>query len=271
MNVESAVNNTVQLSVSDGVATLLLNRPHKLNALDETMARELKRVTAQLAEDRKVRCVIVSGAGDNFQAGGDVEYFRAMLEADEETRRVDIQAIIHEVHAAIVNLRTMPKPVVACVRGAVAGFGISLLAACDLAIADESASFSLAYCHIGTSPDGGATYALPRMVGMKRAMELALLGERFDAARAEAIGLINRVVGRGELEAVVERLTRQFAQGPTFAYGRTKALLNASWGNDLGEQLLAEMESFADCASSEDFAAGVTAFCEKRRVVFAGK
>ncbi len=265
------MNETVQTEVSDGVATLVLNRPHKLNALDKSMAWGLEAATRQLADRRDVRCVIITGAGKNFQAGGDVEYFRTMLDSDEVEQRVEVRAIINKAHAAITNLRSMPQPVVAAVRGAVAGFGISLLSACDMAIAAEGASFSLAYCHIGASPDGGATYALPRMVGMKRAMELVLLGERIDATHAETIGLINRVVGADELDDTVAQLARRFTRGPGFAYARTKALLNASWNNDLVAQLEAEADSFVDCVSSEDFTAGVTAFCEKRTAVFTGR
>lgn len=265
------MSKTVQTSIVDGVATLLLNRPDRLNALDAEMARELAIATRALAENPEVRCVVVTGAGDNFQAGGDIEYFRAGLQGSETTRREEIRAIIDEVHTAITHLRTMPKPVVARIQGAAAGFGVSLLAACDLAIAADSARFTLAYCHIGASPDGGSTYALPRMVGMKRAMELALLGERFDAAKAEAIGLINRAVPAALLDATVQKLAQHFASGPTFAYGRTKALLNASWNNDMATQLDAEMESFSECALSNDFTEGVIAFCDKRKAEFTGR
>lgn len=265
------MNDTVQTFIEGGVATLTLNRPEKLNALDADMARALNSAMRALSENTTVRCVIVTGAGDHFQAGGDIEYFRTGLDGDEAQRRDEIRAIIQEVHGAITHLRTMPKPVVARIRGAAAGFGISLLAACDLAIAADNAKFTLAYCHIGASPDGGSTYALPRIVGAKRAMELALLGERFDAARAEAMGLINRVVPLEELDVTVQQLAKYLANGPTVAYGKTKSLINGSWHNDLATQLDAEMASFADCALSDDFAEGVTAFCEKRKAGFKGQ
>lgn len=265
------MSSTLLAAINDGVATVTLNRPDKFNALDDAMARELCRVTGELAEEEAVRCVVIAGAGGNFQAGGDIEYFRAGLGRDGPTREKEIRTIIEAVHGAIANIRSMPKPVIARVEGAAAGFGISLLAACDLAIAADNARFTLAYCHIGTSPDGGGTYTLPRTIGMKRAMELALLGERFDALKAESLGLINRVVSPADLDGAVAEIATRLANGPTFAYGKAKALLNQSWDNDLQTQLDAELESFAQCAVSEDFAEGVTAFCEKRPAKFLGR
>jgi len=265
------MSTTIAVAIENGVATLTLNRPDKFNALDDAMARDLNRLTAELAADDSVRCVVIRGAGGNFQAGGDIEYFRAGLEHDAATRGDEIRAIIGEVHGAITNIRTMAKPVIAAVEGAAAGFGISLLAACDLAIAADDAKFTLAYCLIGTSPDGGSTYALPRMIGMKRAMELVLLGERFEASKAESMGLVNRVVPHAALGATVDKLSSHLAKGPTHAYGKAKALLNQSWDNDLQTHLNAEMESFAQCAVSDDFAEGVTAFCEKRPAKFIGR
>lgn len=261
---------TVQTSIERGIATLVLNRPEKLNALNADMARDLAATTRALSENQAVRCVLVTGAGDNFQAGGDIEFFRAGLQDENSRRREAMRRVFDDVHAAVTQLRTMPKPVVARIRGAAAGFGVSLLSACDLAVAADDAQFTLAYCHIGVSPDGGSTYALPRMVGMKRAMELALLGERFDAATAQAIGLINRTVPLEALDPTVQQLALHLAHGPTLAYARTKALLNTTWDNDLAGQLDAEMESFIDCAMSDDFAEGVSAFCEKRRPLFQG-
>ena len=265
------MTSTIAVTIDAGVATLTLNRPDKFNALDDAMARDLNRMTAELATDETVRCLVVRGAGGNFQAGGDIEYFRASLDHDASARGDEIRVIIGEVHGAITNIRTMGKPVIAAVEGAAAGFGISLLAACDLAVAADNAKFTLAYCLIGTSPDGGSTYALPRMIGMKRAMELALLGERFDAVKAESMGLVNRVVPQATLEAVVEQLSVHLANGPTYAYGKAKTLLNQSWDNDLPTHLNAEMESFTECAISDDFAEGVKAFCEKRPAKFVGR
>ena len=182
-----------------------------------------------------------------------------------------IEAFIHEVHSLIIAIRRMPKPVVASVSGACAGFGLSFMSAADLAIAADDSYYTLAYTLIGTSPDGGSTYALPRLVGLKKATELALLGDRFDAATAKDYGLVNWVVPAADLAAETEKLAARLAAGPTVAYGRTKALLQRSLDNPLERQLQLEADNFAACAVEPDFAEGVTAFVEKRRAAFTGK
>jgi len=143
---------------------------------------------------------VLRGAGEHFMAGGDVRHFHQLLQESPSTVGDNIAAEIDDVHAAINSIHTMPKPVVASIRGASAGFGMSLVAACDLAIAAEDAVFSLAYCRIGTSPDGGSTWTLPRVVGLKRAMELALLGDRITPQMASDYGLFNWVVPSVELD-----------------------------------------------------------------------
>jgi 2-(1,2-epoxy-1,2-dihydrophenyl)acetyl-CoA isomerase len=159
----------------------------------------------------------------------------------------------------------MPKPVIAAVSGAAAGFGMSLMMACDLVIAADNAYFSLAYALIGASPDGGSTFALPRTVGAKKAMEIALLGERFDAATAERLGLVNRVVPLAALDQETSKLAARLAAGPSAVYGRTKALLNGSLNASLETQLQREAEAFAQSAAEPDFAEGIRAFIEKRK------
>ena len=172
------------------------------------------------------------------------------------------------MHAAIINIRSMPKPVIASIRGASAGFGMSLVAACDLAIAAEDAVFSLAYCRIGTSPDGGSTWTLPRMVGLKRAMELALLGDRLTPQQASDYGLINWVVPTADLDKMTGELAARLAAGPANALARTKALLNESLGAELQVQLQAEKDSFIAGVTGQEFAEGVSAFVEKRPARF---
>ena len=177
-----------------GVATLTLNRPQALNALDRDLTLALRENVLAAEHDPAVRCLVLRG-GEHFMAGGDLKWFSTLVEGRSSgENRVQFEALIHEVHTVILALRRMPKPVLASVRGAVAGFGMSLMMACDLALAADSAYFTLAYTLIGVSPDGGSTFSLPRIVGQKKAMEIALLGERFDAATAERLGLVNRVV-----------------------------------------------------------------------------
>ncbi len=262
--------DVVLVNRSGAVATVTLNRPQALNALDDAMLAALEEIFTRLEADPAVRAVIVTGAGEHFMAGGDIKMFSRSLDLPPAERRRQFEAVVHRVHPTVTAIRRMRAPVIAGVRGAAAGFGMSLVMASDLAIAAEDAYFTLAYSLIGTSPDGSGTYHLPRAVGMKRAMELALLADRFDAKTALQIGLVNRVVPAAELDAATTALAERLAQGPTHAYGNTKRLLNRALASTLESQLQAEAESFADCAATEDFAEGVRAFVEKRKPRFRG-
>ena len=262
--------DTVLLSIDGGIATLTLNRPQALNALDLAMSAGLRDATERVESDDAVRAVVLRGAGAHFMAGGDIKWFHSELDAPDADRRARIESLIAEVHGSVARLRRMGKPVIASVQGAAAGFGLSLVNACDLAIAADNAYFTLAYCHIGTTPDGGATWALPRLTGLKQAMEIALLGDRFDAARALALGLVNRVVPLAELAAETHQLAQRLASGPTAAYARTKRLLIEAGNRTLAEQLLAEQDNFAASIMTQDFAEGVRAFVAKRKADFKG-
>jgi 2-(1,2-epoxy-1,2-dihydrophenyl)acetyl-CoA isomerase len=267
----TTINDRVLIDITDGIATVTLNRPQALNALDTAMAEALPAALSRCEEDPAVRAVVLRGAGDNFMAGGDIKMFGALLKEPDGPRRAYFERLIHQVHYSILLLRRMPKPVVAAVKGAAAGFGVSLVLACDMALAADDAVFTLAYCQIGTSPDGGSTFHLPREVGRKKAMEIALLGDRFSATDAESAGIINRAVTSANLEAETAKLANRLAAGPTQAYGRTKQLLNAALDSSLETQLQAEAERFAASALTKDFAEGVTAFVGKRKPVFTGK
>lgn len=262
------MGENISTSIEDGVGTIILDRPEVLNALNPEMAAGLRAATATLGADTRVRCVLIKGAGDHFMAGGDLRHFHALLQESPREAEKRIGAEIEDVHGAIVNIRTMAKPVVASIRGASAGFGMSLVAACDLAISAEDAVFSLAYCRIGASPDGGSTWSLPRTVGMKRAMELALLGDRITPRQASDFGLINWVVPAAELDTLTSELTARLAAGPADALARTKALLNASLSSELQVQLAAEKEKFLSGVTGPEFAEGVSAFVEKRTARF---
>ena len=261
---------TVTLQVDNAVATVRLNRPESLNTLNRELAGELSDTLRTIATDKQIRCVVIAGEGGHFMAGGDIAFFNKVLEDGDQIDE-SIAVLMDDVHGIIRTLRSMPQPVIAAVQGACAGFGVSLMGACDLAIAAEGTVFTLAYCHLGVSPDGGSTWTLPRMIGMKRATELVLLGDRFDAARAEQIGLINRVVSAGEFEAEVEKLALRLAAGPAQAYSRGKALLQQSLQTSLEDQLNDEQVNFIRCAQEPAFAEGVQAFLHKRKPDFTDK
>ena len=259
------------IDTADGVATLTMNRPDARNALSEEMRAGLDDAFHRFESDDDVRCVVLRGAGEHFMAGGDIKSF-AILLAEEEPR--DLRNLflhrIHSLHTIMSAMRRLPKPIIASVRGAAAGAGVSLAVCCDLIIVAEDAFFTLAYSRIGTSPDGGSTYALPRAIGAKKAMEMALLGDRVDAADLERFGLVNFVVPADDLLEETDRLARRLAAGPTRAYGQAKRLIYASLENQMERQLQMEAEAFADCATTDDFREGVNAFVEKRRAVFRG-
>ncbi len=261
----------LEFTSENSIATLTMNRPEARNALSMDMRAELLDALHDIEADDSIRCVILKGAGDHFMAGGDV---KGMAESVGSKSRDEIRKEfllrIHDLHTIMFAMRRMPKPIIASCNGAAAGAGVSMALSCDLIVAAEDAFFTLAYCKIGTSPDGSATYHLPRAVGVKRAMEIALLGDRFDAQQAKDIGLINFVVPTDQLEQETLQLAVRLASGPTHVYGNTKQLLYRSLEREFEAQLQAEAESFADCASREDFREGVMAFKEKREPVFTG-
>ena len=265
------MNDTVLYESGGGIAMLTFNRPKVLNALDATMREGLEAAIDRVEVDPAVRVVVLKGAGGGFMAGGDIKFFTEMtpLPPAERTRR--FEKFIHHVHPMILQLRRVRQPLVASVHGPVAGIGMSFLMACDLAIAAEDSFYTLAYCHLGTSPDGGSSFFLPRTLGMKRAMEVALLGDRLDAKTALAWGLVNWVVPTAELAERTASLAARLASGPAQAYAGTKRLLGQSLGSSLETQLQAEAESFARCAGTEDFVEGVAAFIGKRPPKFQGR
>jgi 2-(1,2-epoxy-1,2-dihydrophenyl)acetyl-CoA isomerase len=200
-------------------------------------------------------------------AGGDVSSFK-----DNLPRISGMAAeLAGELHRGILALRRMPKPVIASVHGAAAGAGMSIMMASDLVIAAEGTQFTMAYSRIAASPDGGASWFLPRLVGYQKAMELLLLSDAVDAATLHALGVINRVVPAADLDAVTLTFAQRLAAGPATAYAETKALVNASMNQQIAGHLEVEAQAFARCAAHADFAEGVTAFIEKRKAVFQGK
>jgi len=252
----------------DGLLEIILNRPEILNALNREMLAELAGAIAEAAVDGAVRAVLLRGAGTHFMAGGDIRLFGELIRLAPAERRRALFEIVSDLHPLVTGLRRMTKPVVAAVQGAAAGFGLSLVLAADLAVAAEDAVFSAGYINIATTPDGGMTAHLPRTVGLKRAAELMLLGDRFDARRALELGIVNRLVPAASVEAAARGLAARLAAGPAEAQARTKALLQASLGAMLDAQLQREAENFAACAATDDFAEAVRAFLDKRKPNF---
>ena len=261
------MTQSVLLNVEAGVATIAFNRPELFNAMDGEMMIRF-RAAAELAQkDPAIRAIVLRGEGKSFLAGGDVGAFHRHIDELPDL----IVRWGRELHFALLALRRAPKPVLASVHGAVAGAGFSVLCAADLAVSADDARFSLAYANIGTSPDGGSTHFLPRLVGYKKAMELALLPELFDAATAQHLGLINWVVPAVELGPHTQRIAARLAQGPSRAYAEAKRLLNQSLERSLETQMEEELQAFARCAVTADLAEGVAAFVEKRKPVFKGQ
>ena len=250
------------------VATLTLNRPDALNTLDFSLMDALVDAAAELAADDTLRVVVLRGAGRHFMAGGDLRTFAAELAKPAAERDIGFRRIIGRLHSAIENLHRMPHPVIGQIHGAVAGFGLSLMNACDIVISADDAYFASAYRSIALTPDGGGSWSLPRLVGMRRAMEIMLLGERFDARRALELGLVNRVVPSADLASAVAAIVESLAAGPVMAIRNTKRLMRESLGRTLSEQLDAEAVSFGACAATDDFVEGISAFLHKRPAKF---
>ncbi len=263
-------NNALLFEVDDAVATLTFNRPEALNTLSPELRTAIVGAVERLEAATDIRCVVIRGAGSAFMAGGDVKDYYERVGQDREALRDELLARIQLLNKAILALRDLRLPVIASVHGAAAGAGLSLMMACDLAIAADDTVFTLAYSRIGASPDCSGSFFLPRLVGLKKAMEIALLGDRFDAEAARTLGIVNWVVPGDELETETRRLAARLASAPTMALAATKMLLNRSLGSSIEAQLDAEAASFAECSMSDDFAEGVRAFVEKRKPQFRG-
>lgn len=257
----------ILLSRDGAVAWIRLNRPALLNALDEQTAAAFCDACRTVADDKALRVLVISGNGRGFMAGGDLGRFNA----DPDAAPKVAEAIIGSLHEALRILDGLDIPVVASVHGPVAGAGMSLACATDLCIAADDAKFTLAYARIGTTPDGSSTYNLPRLVGLRRAMELAMLAETIDAAEACRIGIVNRVVPAASLAEETAALANRLASGPTRAYAGIRHLLRQSWTAQFADQLDAEAERFVASAATGDFREGVAAFLAKRKAEFHGR
>ncbi len=261
----------LEITKEGAITILTVNRPEARNALSDEMRSMLTDTLHDIENDDSVRCVVLRGAGDHFMAGGDVKGMAEVFTQTPEEIKKQFVLRIHDLHPIMFAMRRMPKPIIASVAGAAAGAGVSIALSCDLVVAADDSFFTLAYCRIGTSPDGSSTYQIPRTVGIKRAMEMTLLGDRIPAKQAQDWGLVNFVVPTAQLEEETMKLAARLANGPTFAYGQAKRLLYQSIEKEFESQLQGEGEAFAQCAARNDFKEGVTAFVEKRQPNFTGQ
>lgn len=259
------------LNIQDqaGVRTITLNRPDVLNAFNSAMLKALGKAARAAAKDKSVRCVVITGAGRAFCSGQDLAEVAHRYKSDEP---LELGAHLRDhYNPMIVSLRTMEKPVIAAINGVAAGAGFSLALACDLRIAAESASFIDSFVNVGLVPDSGGTFTLPRLIGVARAMEIAITGRKVKSEEALAIGLVTRVVPDAELANATSELARKLADMPTRAIGLTKRAINASWNADLSDQLDYEAMMQTTAGRTHDHREGVLAFLEKRKPSFTGE
>lgn len=245
------------------IATLAFNRPAALNAVDVPMAQALLAAAQHLAADPTVRAVVLRGEGKGFMAGGDL----ATLAADPVQGAIDLIGPLNE---AVALLHSLNAPVIAQVHGVAAGAGLSLMLQADFVMAAEGTRFNLAYINLGASCDVGASWALPRLVGLRKALEIAMLGDTLSATEALHLGLVNRVVPAPELGTAVHQLAQRLANGPTVALGHMRRLMRASFDHDIRTQLAAEATAFGECARTADLPSGIQAFFNRQPPAFQG-
>src|SRR5215210_445631 len=249
------------------LAAITLNRPEALNAWTPQLGQDLLSALRRAAADDRVRAVLITGAGRAFSAGADVKNPREHTKSGAP----DLSSRLREIYNPIVlEIRSMPKPVVAAVNGVAAGLGASLALSCDLVVAAESAYLLLAFVHLGVIPDAGALFFLTERIGSLRAMQLAMLGERLPATTALDWGLVNAVHPDPELPTEARALASHLAEGPTVAYASIKLVMAAAAHARLEEQLVLEAAAQQKHASTADYAEGLQAFKEKRKPRFTG-
>lgn len=257
---------TLEYAPDGAVAVVRLNRPERYNALNARMGEELLDVAVRVLHDDSLRAMLITGAGRAFCAGGDIKSF---VEAGDGIAELTDRMTV-PLHAYVSKIVRMPKPVVAAVNGPAAGAGFSIAMAADLVAASEDAVFTFAYTGIGASPDGSSTFTVPRLIGMRRALELALTNRTLSAAEALDWGLVNRVLPAEGFGEAALAWARELASGPTLAYGKVKSLLYHSLSESLEAQMELETRAIAASSRTRDFREGTRAFVEKRPAEFAG-
>ena len=262
-------NNTLLVQNEGGVRTLTMNRPDVLNAFNNELLDALNKAMRDAEREPAVRCIVIKGAGRGFSAGQDLADVSERYKSDKP---IELGAHIRErYNPLIAKIRTIEKPVIASVNGVAAGAGASLALACDVRIAAESAAFIQAFVNVGLVPDSGSTFMLPRLIGLSRALEIAITGRKVKADEALRLGIVNMVVPDSELAGATADLAARLAALPTRAIGLTKRAMNASWNNELDAQLDYEAMLQTTAGRSADHREGIAAFLEKRKPEFVGK
>jgi 2-(1,2-epoxy-1,2-dihydrophenyl)acetyl-CoA isomerase len=254
-------------SVQDGIALLVMNRPDRMNALNNDLATALFGSLRRIAENDAIRVVVLTGAGRAFCAGGDLGVIGKGREANNVK---ELEPILRAGMGAVLKIRTLPQPVIAAVNGAAAGAGMNIALAADIRIAAEEAAFGQNFAKVGLFPDYGGTYFLPELVGPSKAAEMFYTGDMIDAKTALQLGLVNRVVPAAQLEAEVKIFAAKLAAGPPLAIRAVKKTLFASQKEALERALEAEVVHQMKCFASEDCLEGIHAFFEKRAPKFRG-
>lgn len=257
---------TILHEVKDGVATITLNRPSKLNAFNDPMIAETIDAFKAAGRDEATRCVVITGAGRGFSSGQDLAAFQERHEGASIGEHLR-----HGYHRLIRQMTTLEKPIIGAINGIAAGAGCGVALAADIRIAADDASFMLAFSRIGLIPDSGVNWLLPRLVGYARAYEMAVTADRVPAAQALEWGLVNRVVPAAQLPEISAAWARRLADGPTLAYGLTKRAMNRGWDMTLEEALAYEAHLQEVTARSADNFEGIAAFLEKREARFTGR
>jgi len=257
----------VLVEVKNGIGTITLNRPEKLNAFAGRMRDDAALAVEQLASDPAVRVLVLTGAGRAFSAGADVAYMRDLLANDDTD---GFTALVESGRAVVTRIRATPKPVIASVNGPAAGGGANLALACDIRVASDRASIGQTFNRIGLHPDWGGTYFLPRLVGQSKALELIFTGEMVGATEALRIGLFDRVVPHDELASATTTLAALLAAKPPLALALAKRAIYQSLDGTMDEVLDRELAHQLECFSSDDTREGLRAFLEKREPRFRG-
>jgi 2-(1,2-epoxy-1,2-dihydrophenyl)acetyl-CoA isomerase len=258
----------VLLDLTGGVATVTFNRPEAMNALDIATKDLLLAILRQVADDPRVRCVVLTGTGRAFCVGQDLREHVALLKSHDES----LWSTVPQHYNPIIELlATMNKPVIAAVNGVAAGAGAAFAFAADLRIIVDSAGFNLAFAGIALSCDSGSSWTLPRLVGTAKAKDLLMLPRTVPAAEALELGMVNRVVSAADFPAVVADLATKLAAGPTLAYGAIRRSVAFSAGHPLSESLAQEADQMALTGASQDHAAAVAAFIAKEKPTFEGR